>query len=63
MKFALIFTLFGYEVPDSNYVIDYDMSGADCVQRLEQEQAKLETIFGKADFRLSCEIDDAVTEE
>jgi len=59
MKFVLILTLFGIESPDLEYVTDYNLTGEDCIERLQEQQKLLEQTFHPADFRLSCSIDDA----
>ncbi len=58
MKFVLILTLFGIDAPDQLYVVDYNMSGTDCIAALEKHQGLLEQTFHYADFTLSCEMDD-----
>lgn len=57
LKFVLILTL--YNAPDapSVYVLDYNQSGSDCVQRLA-DFAYIENDIAGA--RLSCEIDNAI---
>ncbi len=59
MKFVLILTLFGFEAPDYAYVIDYNMSGMDCIERLQAQNNLLLQTFHVTDFNLSCEIDHA----
>jgi hypothetical protein len=59
MKFVLIVTLFGFEAPDYAYVIDYNMSGMDCIERLQAQNNLLLQSFHVTDFNLSCEIDHA----
>lgn len=58
MKFVLILTMFGIDAPDYDYVVDYNMTGVDCVETLEKHQRLLEQTFHPADFALSCEMDD-----
>lgn len=59
MKFVLVLTLFGFEAPDYAYVIDYNMSGMDCIERLQAQNNLLLQSFHVTDFNLSCEIDRA----
>ena len=57
MKFVLILTMFGIDGPDYSYVVDYGISGIDCIERLEEQQKILIQTFGYEDFALSCEMD------
>ena len=59
MKFVLILTIFGYESPDINYVVDSNMTGAACIESLEKHQVLLEQTIDFSAFALSCEIDNA----
>ena len=59
MKFVLILTRFGIDQPDLEYVTDYNLTGEDCIERLQEQQKTLEQIFHPADFQLTCSIDDA----
>lgn len=58
MRFILILTLFGMDSNDQTYVVDYNMSGLDCIEALEKQQVLLEQTFYREDFALSCEMDD-----
>ncbi len=59
MKFVLILTMFGIENPNLEYFTDYNLTGEDCIERLQEQQKTLEQIFHPADFQLACSIDDA----
>lgn len=56
MKWILLISLF---FPDGevNYVVDYDLTGVQCVEMLEQKYQQAESLFNNEDFILSCELD------
>jgi hypothetical protein len=55
--FILVLALFGIDSPDLVYVVDYDMTAADCAVRAEEQQILLEKTFAAYDFELTCEMD------
>jgi len=57
--FILVFTLFGFDAPDSVYIVDFNMTGEDCVQALVEHNDRLSATFADTDFSLACEIDKA----
>lgn len=54
MKFLLILALFDGE---SIYVVDYDLTAADCETRIEVQEDLLTQTFASNDFELWCEMD------
>ena len=58
MKWILLLTLFS-EAGDFWYVVDTDLTGEQCVARLEEVYDDAGNLFVAGDYELSCQLEGA----